>query len=133
MKIAVASGKGGTGKTTIAVNLTYTLALSGKRVTLLDCDVEEPNDHLFVHPEIIETHPVQILKPVLETKKCNGCGKCVMACKEPAGLSSLVLEVRYNLCVDCNRCAIAIACPDDALVREAREKTDETTGQHGTL
>jgi hypothetical protein len=41
-----------------------------------------------------------------------------MACKEPAGLSSIRLEVRYNLCVDCNRCAIAMACPDDAFVRE---------------
>jgi electron transport complex protein RnfB len=53
----------------------------------------------------------------IDEKVCNGCGKCVMACKEPAGLSSMRLEVRHNLCVDCNRCAIAIACPDKAYER----------------
>jgi len=51
---------------------------------------------------------------VIDEKRCNGCGRCVMGCKEPAGLSSIRLEVRHNLCLDCNRCAIAIACPDDA-------------------
>lgn len=54
---------------------------------------------------------------VIDERKCNGCGKCVMGCKEPAGLSSIRLEVRHDLCVDCNRCAIAIACPDDAYDR----------------
>jgi electron transport complex protein RnfB len=49
---------------------------------------------------------------------CNGCGKCVMACKEPAGLTSIRLEVRHNLCLDCNRCPIAIACPDEAYERK---------------
>ena len=51
---------------------------------------------------------------VIDEKLCNGCGECVMGCKEPAGLSSIRLEVRYDLCLDCNRCAIAIACPDEA-------------------
>jgi len=50
----------------------------------------------------------------IDETKCNGCGRCVMACKEPAGLSSIRLEVRYDACLDCNRCSIAIACPDDA-------------------
>lgn len=54
---------------------------------------------------------------VIDESRCNGCGKCVMACKEPAGLSSLRLEVRHNLCVDCNRCSIAQACPDHAYDR----------------
>ncbi len=53
----------------------------------------------------------------IDEKLCNGCGKCVMGCKEPAGLSSIRLEVRYDLCVRCNRCAIAVACPDEAYER----------------
>jgi len=56
---------------------------------------------------------------------CNGCGKCVMACKEPAGLGSIRLEVRHDLCVDCNRCAIAIACPDDAYDRRPATRTSQ--------
>jgi len=48
---------------------------------------------------------------------CNGCGRCVMECKEPAGLSSIVLEVRHDVCLDCNRCSIASACPEEAYER----------------
>jgi Na+-translocating ferredoxin:NAD+ oxidoreductase subunit B len=54
---------------------------------------------------------------VIDEEKCDGCGKCVMGCKEPLGLGSIVLRVRYNRCVDCNRCAIAMACPKDALMK----------------
>ncbi|MCK4342818.1 MAG: 4Fe-4S binding protein [Phycisphaerae bacterium] len=53
----------------------------------------------------------------IDEKLCNGCGKCVMACKEPAGLSSIRLEVRHILCLDCNRCEIANVCPDEAYER----------------
>lgn len=51
---------------------------------------------------------------IIDETRCNGCGRCVMGCKEPNGLSSVRLEVRHDLCVDCNRCAIATACPDNA-------------------
>jgi electron transport complex protein RnfB len=51
----------------------------------------------------------------IDEAKCDGCGKCVMACKEPAGLGSIRLKVRHNLCVDCNHCTISKACPKDAL------------------
>lgn len=54
---------------------------------------------------------------IIDDEKCDGCGKCVMKCKEPLGLGSIVLRVRYNKCVDCNRCAISRACPKDALVQ----------------
>jgi electron transport complex protein RnfB len=54
---------------------------------------------------------------IIDEFKCDGCGKCVMACKEPAGLGSIQLRVRYNLCVNCNNCAISIACPKDALIQ----------------
>jgi Na+-translocating ferredoxin:NAD+ oxidoreductase subunit B len=52
---------------------------------------------------------------IIDEKKCDGCGKCVMACKEPAGLGSIQLRVRHDLCVSCNRCSISTACPKDAL------------------
>ena len=59
---------------------------------------------------------------VIDEKKCDGCGKCVMACKEPLGLGSIVLRVRHNLCVDCNRCAISTACPKDAILQVSIQK-----------
>jgi electron transport complex protein RnfB len=53
----------------------------------------------------------------IDERLCNGCGRCVMECKEPAGLSSIRLEVRHDVCLDCNRCSIAQACPDEAYER----------------
>lgn len=52
---------------------------------------------------------------IIDELKCDGCGRCVLKCKEPLGLGSITLKVRYNKCLDCNRCAISIACPKDAL------------------
>jgi electron transport complex protein RnfB len=60
---------------------------------------------------------------VIDEAKCDGCGKCVMACKEPAGLGSIVLRVRHDLCVDCNKCTISTACPKDALYQGPISRT----------
>ncbi len=81
MEIAVSSGKGGTGKTFIATNLAVTLAGMGEKVTYLDCDVEEPNGHLFLKPRIDRQEDVVILSPVgVDEDKCVLCGKCAEVC-----------------------------------------------------
>ena len=78
MIISIASGKGGTGKTTIAVNLA--LSLNGK-VQLLDCDVEEPDDHIFLKPEFSKSEKIYLPKPFVDTAKCNYCGRCSEVCQ----------------------------------------------------
>ncbi len=76
LKIAVASGKGGTGKTTVAVCLALTAA-AGKTVQYLDCDVEEPNGHIFLKPQIHSCIPAMVRLPEVIEEKCNGCGDCI--------------------------------------------------------
>ncbi len=119
MKIAIASGKGGTGKTTVAVNLAYALASTGKDIRLLDCDVEEPNDHLFINPDSIETHTVQILKPVLKADKCSGCGKCAAVCAYNAVIVIKDEALFFpELCHACGFCSYA--CPEQAIQERPR-------------
>ncbi len=114
MIITIASGKGGTGKTTFAVNLAYALSNKGERVRLLDCDVEEPNDHLFVKPGFTESKPVTAMKPVCIAEKCTACGKCADACNYNA-----IAVVKGNvlifseLCHSCGVCSYV--CPENAL------------------
>ncbi|HVP45337.1 MAG TPA: 4Fe-4S binding protein [Bryobacteraceae bacterium] len=67
---------------------------------------------------------------LIDEEKCDGCGKCVMQCKEPLGLGSIVLRIRYNRCVDCNRCAISTACPKDALIQVPVEQGLRNDGAH---
>ena len=114
MKITVASGKGGTGKTTFAVNLAYTLAKRGEEVRLLDCDVEEPNDHLFVKPDFSEESDVTVPKPVWDEEKCTGCGKCAEACNYNAIAVIKEKVLIFNeLCHSCGACTYV--CPEAAL------------------
>ena len=77
MIVSIASGKGGTGKTSVAVNL----AVSIENVQLVDCDVEEPNVHLLLHPKISHNEPVYTLIPNLNEELCDHCGKCANFCQ----------------------------------------------------
>ncbi len=122
MTITIASGKGGTGKTTFSVNLAYALAWrerakpeSGRReIRLLDCDVEEPNDHLFVNPVFTEDQAVSVLKPVWDPVACTGCGQCAAACNYNAIAVVKGRVLIFNeLCHSCGACAYV--CPEKAL------------------
>ena len=128
MKIAVASGKGGTGKTLIAVNL----ALSLGSVQLLDCDVEEPNDHLLLNPEILKEEPVKLMGPKILEERCDYCGECARFCQFNAlfvvGETAMVFP---ELCHSCGGCSIV--CPRDAIVEEPRQIGKVFTCQAGDI
>ena len=83
MILSVASGKGGTGKTSVAVNL----ALSLGNAQLLDCDVEEPNVYLYLHPAKVEEEPICSLIPSVDEGICNLCGKCAEVASTMQSLS----------------------------------------------
>ncbi len=115
MIIAIASGKGGTGKTTIATNLAITLAADvGKRITLADCDVEEPNAGLFLKPEIAERETIYNLVPRVDAALCTGCGRCAEVCQYNAlaVIKGKVL-VFDQLCHGCGSCTLQ--CPEGAI------------------
>ena len=76
MKLTIASGKGGTGKTTLATNLAVVGAEMGRRVAYIDCDVEAPNGHLFLKPTIDAKRPVNLLVPQIIEDACDQCGQC---------------------------------------------------------
>ena len=118
MRIAIASGKGGTGKTTVAVNLACVLADSGLTVQYLDCDVEEPNGHIFLKPTLASSDPVGIPVPVVDEEKCTGCRKCAEVCRYGAIAVLTKPLVFSELCHGCGGCAIA--CPPRAIREELR-------------
>ncbi|OPY66249.1 MAG: antiporter inner membrane protein [Syntrophorhabdus sp. PtaU1.Bin002] len=121
MNIVIASGKGGTGKTTIAVNLAYFLARSGQVVQYLDCDVEEPNGHLFLKPRIESQVSATVMVPTIVEKKCTFCGECSTKCQYNAlvslpGIPPLVFP---GLCHGCGLCIHV--CPENAIAEDKRE------------
>jgi MinD superfamily P-loop ATPase len=121
MIISVASGKGGTGKTTIAVNLALALAKDqGKNVKFLDCDVEEPNAHLFLKPIITSSESVEIPVPKINHKKCNYCGKCAEVCIFNAmAVTKNKVLVFPGLCHGCGACTLF--CPEKAITEQGKE------------
>lgn len=113
MVIAVASGKGGTGKTTVATNLALALSRT-EEVQYLDCDVEEPNAHLFLHPSLDRTRPVEIPVPEVHEEKCTHCGLCAEACPTNAlAVAQNRVLLFPELCHGCGLCSLV--CPEDAI------------------
>jgi MinD superfamily P-loop ATPase len=114
MRIAVASGKGGTGKTTVATNLAWLAAEDGRSVAYLDCDVEEPNGRIFLRPDMIKESPIEKLAPVVDPTRCTHCGWCGRICRY-AAIACLPEKtlVFHELCHACGGCALV--CPADAI------------------
>lgn len=117
MIISIASGKGGTGKTTVATNLAFSLET---HVQLLDCDVEEPNAHLFLNPVIEEKETVVTPVPEIDEEKCTYCKKCAEICRfrAIAVLKETVLTFP-ELCHSCGGCMEI--CPEKAITETGRE------------
>lgn len=116
MKIAVLSGKGGTGKTTVATNL----ALNYDNSIIIDTDVEEPNGHIFIKPEVKKTVAVTKNYPVIDMEKCNLCGECGEFCRYNAILPTKKnVMIFKEICHDCGGCEIV--CKKDAISYKERE------------
>ncbi len=128
MIISVASGKGGTGKTTVSTNLAASL---GDKVQILDCDVEEPNSHLFLNPVFETKETVFSIVPRIDDDKCTYCGKCADICRFSAitviGNSILTFP---ELCHGCGGCMVI--CPEKAVSDSRRELGVLEAGSAGT-
>jgi MinD superfamily P-loop ATPase len=122
--LAIASGKGGTGKTTVAVNLALAVSSEATQtgnaaVHLVDCDVEEPNAALFLHPEIAQRREVGVLVPEVDLNKCTYCGRCAGVCQYNA-IAVVQQKVLFfpELCHGCGSCTLN--CPEGAISEKLR-------------
>jgi len=127
--ISVASGKGGTGKTTIAVSLALSL---NNNVQFLDCDVEEPNAYIFLKPRITRTQSVNVLVPQVDEEKCTHCGKCAEVCFYNA-IAVLKEKVLFfpELCHNCGGCSLL--CPEKAIKEVPRQKGIVEEGEANSI
>ena len=129
MQIAIASGKGGTGKTTLSVALAQ---VWDGPVQLLDCDVEEPNAALFLNLENTTEQAVSVPVPVVDSSRCTGCGQCAKICQfnalAVAGKTVLVFD---DLCHSCGGCARV--CPEHAITEQPRSIGKIVRGQSGNI
>jgi MinD superfamily P-loop ATPase len=138
MIISVASGKGGTGKTLVATSLAISLK-DRQKVQLLDCDVEEPNDHILMKPKFTGSEPVLIPVPKVDESRCTYCGKCSQVCayRAIAVLGEYIMAF-HQLCHGCGACSYL--CPEKAISEEGREigliemgQSDGVAFVHGKL
>jgi MinD superfamily P-loop ATPase len=114
--VAIASGKGGTGKTTVAVNLALSMSAD---VQLLDCDVEAPNAHLFLRPRIDSSDTAGIPVPIVDPERCNGCGECSQLCQYNAIVTLRSGAMVFpELCHGCGGCIRV--CPEGAISEKLR-------------
>jgi MinD superfamily P-loop ATPase len=119
IKIAIASGKGGTGKTLISTSLFYTLQQKHLIVTLVDCDAEEPNDMVFFSGEPEKKINVTQRVPEIDVNKCTFCGRCHEYCNYKAIFiipPSKIIKVMEDLCHGCGACSVA--CEFDAITEK---------------
>ncbi len=117
MIITVASGKGGTGKTTVATNLAVSM---GAGVQLLDCDVEAPNAHLFLIPTLDHSQTIFATVPEIDEQKCSLCRKCVEICRFKAiAVAGKTILTFPELCHSCGGCMAV--CPEGAISEGRRE------------
>ncbi len=128
MKLAVLSGKGGTGKTLVSVNL----AAVAPQSVYIDCDVEEPNGHLFFKPEAITEEKVSVWIPMVDEKLCIGCRKCVDFCKFNAlAYIKNNLYIFDEVCHSCGGCVLF--CPQGALSEKSKKIGEVRKGISGTV
>jgi MinD superfamily P-loop ATPase len=122
IKIAVASGKGGTGKTLVSTNLFWAVQNAGIPVTLVDCDAEEPNVAEFISGEVFVKFPVTQNIPVINNESCVFCGKCFEYCNYNAIVflpAKHFIQVVEDLCHDCSACAVA--CKFGAITQKDKQ------------
>ncbi len=128
MIISIASGKGGTGKTTVATNL----ALSLGDIQLLDCDVEEPDAHIFLKPTIEREVPAIIPVPRVDKTRCTHCGKCGEVCEFHAIVVVKDMVLNFDeLCHGCGACSYV--CPGDAITEVERQIGMIQVGRAGEI